>query len=311
MSPIAGVALLALLGAAATAALLPLLAPLLRHRLTRRNFAGEPVLTGAGLAPALATAVVALAAPRVPVVAPVLPLPLANSLALAALLFAALGLADDLWGARDVGGLRGHLRRLTRDRQITTGLVKAVGGAAAGVAVAALLLTNDERPTTNPADAVYVMGHGSFVVATGAWIALSANAVNLLDLRPLRAAKGALALGLLVGAAALLPGGRVEALAPLLLVAGAMAPYLVGEARCRVMLGDTGANFLGAVVAVVGAAAVPRPATFLFLTGLLLLHAWTERHSLSAAIAALPWLARVDAWGWRATAGSENGERSV
>jgi UDP-N-acetylmuramyl pentapeptide phosphotransferase/UDP-N-acetylglucosamine-1-phosphate transferase len=295
MSYLAGVVFLPLLGAVVTAVLLPLLLPLLRPRLTRSNFAGAPVVTGAGLAPALATAVVALAAPHHPLLAPLLPPRQAIPLALAALLFAGLGLVDDLWGSREVGGLRGHLRRLTHERRLTTGLLKAVGGALAGIALAVLL-----SPHSSPA--VSLTAQYSWVLLTGAWIALAANAINLLDLRPLRATKGAFILACLVVAATRLCGGPVEALAPLLLIAGVMAPYLPREATCRVMLGDAGANFLGAAVAVIGAAAFPSPLPLAVLTGvLLLLHAWTERHSVSAAIAARPWLARLDAWGWRAT----------
>jgi UDP-N-acetylmuramyl pentapeptide phosphotransferase/UDP-N-acetylglucosamine-1-phosphate transferase len=290
--------LLTLAGAAATAILLPLLATLLRPRLMRRNFEGFPVLAAAGLAPALATALVALAAPRIPLLAPFLPTRLAIALAVAALLFALLGLADDLWGARDVGGLRGHLRCLTRERRVTTGLVKAAGGAVAGLLIGVWLSMNDEP--SKETEALLVVRRWSSVLLTGAWIALSANAVNLLDLRPLRAAKGTALLALLVVGAALLGGGDERRLAPLMLLAGAMAPYLPLEARCRVMLGDAGANFLGAAVAVVGAWACPSPAPIVLLTALLLLlHAWTEHHSLSAAIAARPWLARLDAWGWQ------------
>jgi UDP-GlcNAc:undecaprenyl-phosphate GlcNAc-1-phosphate transferase len=308
MNLLAGTLLLPLLGAAVTALFLPLLAPLLRGTLTRRNFGGEPVLAAAGLAPALATALVALAGPRVPLLAPLLPARAGLPLALAALLFTALGLIDDLWGRRDVGGLRGHLRRLTRNRQVTTGLLKALGGAAAGIALALFILTGDGRPATSEPGALGVVGRGSLVLLTGLWIALAANAVNLLDLRPLRAAKGALLLGALVTAATLFFGGRAAELAPLLLVAGAMAPYLPWEARRRVMLGDAGANFLGAAVAVVAALALASsPVTLALLTALLLLlHAWTERHSLSAAIAARPWLARLDAWGWESRPDAKN-----
>jgi UDP-N-acetylmuramyl pentapeptide phosphotransferase/UDP-N-acetylglucosamine-1-phosphate transferase len=146
------------------------------------------------------------------------------------------------------------------------------------------------------------------VLLTGAWIALAANAINLLDLRPLRAAKGTLLLALLVSAAALVSGGRASDLAPLLILAGALVSYLPFEARRRMMLGDAGANFLGAAVATTGALACPSPAPIAgFSAILLLLHAWTERHSLSTAIAARPWLARIDAWGWSSMRDRERG----
>jgi UDP-N-acetylmuramyl pentapeptide phosphotransferase/UDP-N-acetylglucosamine-1-phosphate transferase len=135
-----------------------------------------------------------------------------------------------------------------------------------------------------------------------AWIALAANAINLLDLRPLRAVKGAALLAVLIGAVALGAGdGEVEGnvLVAAVLVAGAFVPYLLLEARRQVMLGDAGANALGAAVAVIGVWALPLGAIGALTALLALFHLWTERHSVSEAIAARPWLARLDAWGWR------------
>jgi UDP-GlcNAc:undecaprenyl-phosphate/decaprenyl-phosphate GlcNAc-1-phosphate transferase len=309
MSPAATAALLFLMAAAASALFLPPLAPLLRALgLERRNFAGEPILAAAGLAPALATAAVSLAAAHAGDTR--LPVPFAwrgqefdllgEALASAALAFAGLGLIDDLWGSRDIGGLRGHLRCLMRERRLTTGLIKAVGGAAAGCALGAVIARQaPESLAAGSAPGTWDLA--GRVVLTGAWIALAANAANLLDLRPLRALKGAALLAALIAAlsAALLSASRPAALIGLAPLAGALAPYLRWEALRRAMLGDAGANFLGAAVATVGAFVLP-PAALVLLVGLLLgFHLWTEGHSLSAAIAARPWLCRLDAWGWQ------------
>src|SRR5205823_1508174 len=59
------------------------------------------------------------------------------ALATAALLYGALGLLDDRYGDRTVKGLRGHLRRFFRQRRVTTGFVKALGGAACGLVLSA------------------------------------------------------------------------------------------------------------------------------------------------------------------------------
>lgn len=309
MSAAATAALLFLMAAAAAALLLPLLIPLLRALgLERRNFAGEPILTAAGLAPALATAAVSLAAAHAGDTRLPMPFalrgadlaPLGEALGYAALLFAGLGLIDDLWGSRDVGGLSGHLRCLVRERRLTTGLIKAVGGATAGCALGVVIVR--QAPGALAADAVWraweVAGRA---VLTGAWIALAANTTNLLDLRPLRALKGAALLAALIAAlsAALAAASRPASLVGLALLAGAVAPYVPWEARRRAMLGDAGANFLGAAVATVGACTLPAAALALLVALLLTFHLWTEGHSISAAIAARPWLARLDAWGWQ------------
>src|SRR5207248_2687891 len=46
-----------------------------------------------------------------------------------------LGYIDDTYGSRHAGGLLGHARALLRG-QVTTGMVKAAGGAATGLAAA-------------------------------------------------------------------------------------------------------------------------------------------------------------------------------
>ena len=46
--------------------------------------------------------------------------------------FGLLGLVDDLYGSRKVGGFSGHFGALRRGR-LTTGAAKAIGGSVAGV----------------------------------------------------------------------------------------------------------------------------------------------------------------------------------
>src|SRR5207244_2527948 len=151
--------------------------------------------------------------------------------------FALLGLADDLWGDRSTGGLRGHFRALAQGR-VTTGAVKALGGAVLALAVAA-----GQAWPTPPA----LPGWLARVVLQAALVALTANAINLLDLRPLRALKGFAASGLplFLWCAA---GGNAASIAALGALLGAAAVYAPFEARRRAMLGDAGSNLLGAVL---------------------------------------------------------------
>ncbi|MFJ3335995.1 hypothetical protein [Streptomyces sp. NPDC086766] len=187
-----------------------------RERWERRNHAGRAVGLYAGPATALAAAV---AAGRVRPAA-----------AFAVAAAGACGAYDDIAGAGDPRrGFRAHLTAL-RHGEITSGAVKLFGISAAGLCAGALL---KERSLDK--------------VLAGIVIAGAAHAVNLLDVRPGRAAAAVLALG----APGLLrrgPGAELAAAAT-----GAAAAVLPDDLGERVMIGDTGAHALGAAV---GAAAV-------------------------------------------------------
>ncbi len=129
---------------------------------------------------------------------------------------AVVGAYDDLRGTPQAKGLAGHLRALRRGT-VTSGAVKVavVGTGALG---AALILDG-----TTPRALL-----DAFVIAG------SANLLNLFDLRPGRALKVALLAA--VTTDAWLAG-----------VAAGLLPY---DLRERTMLGDTGANALGAAVGV-------------------------------------------------------------
>ena len=179
---------------------------------------------------------------------------------------AAFGTYDDLAGSGDRRGFGGHLGALRRG-EITTGAIKLGGIGATGIVSAALA-------GGPPADVVINAG----LVAGGA------NLLNLFDLRPGRAIKVAVASGALIAA-----GGAVSstaALAPVPPVAAALAllPEDLGE---RAMLGDAGANALGAML---GAAAtgLPRPARIALLAGIAGLTAASEKVSFTKVIERTP-----------------------
>lgn len=168
----------------------------------------------------------------------------------------AVGIFDDAVGARHAGakGFGGHLAAL-RSGRVTSGAVKVVGIAGAAVAASALL-----PGRRAPLD----------VLVDGAVVAGAANLLNLFDLRPGRALKVGLMGALLLDQ----PGP-----------AGAVAALLPADLRERSMLGDGGANALGALL---GLAFVhrhpgrsPRGAA---LTALVGLTAASERVSFSRVI---------------------------
>ncbi|HEU0103938.1 MAG TPA: hypothetical protein VFR07_16600 [Mycobacteriales bacterium] len=201
------------------------------------------------------------------VTAATLPLP---AVATAGLVAGAVGAYDDTAGARpaEAGakGFRGHLAAL-RGGRITAGTVKVVGIGLAGLAGVALL--------PRPAPAVDLVLGGAIVAGT-------ANLVNLLDLRAGRALKCGIALALALGQ----PG-----------VAGAAAVLLPEDLAERTMLGDTGANALGAVLGLALVDRLPgRRAVATALAVLGTLTAASEVVSYSWVIDATPplrWLDRL------------------
>ncbi|GGB96606.1 hypothetical protein [Cellulomonas carbonis] len=195
---------------------------------------------------------------------------------------AAFGLLDDL--SEDVSrtrkGLRGHLGALAHG-EVTTGALKVLGIGATSVVAAALL----------PRRATGLAGAVGDALSSGALVAASANLVNLLDLRPGRALKAATiaAAPLLLGPAAPI-GGAV--------VGGALAA-LPADLAERDMLGDGGANALGAALGVGAAAALPRAGRLALLAGVVGLTLASERVSFTEVIARTPVLRELDAWGRR------------
>jgi UDP-N-acetylmuramyl pentapeptide phosphotransferase/UDP-N-acetylglucosamine-1-phosphate transferase len=188
------------------------------------------------------------------------------------------GLLDDLAGERSgtggARGLGGHLGALLGGR-ITTGAVKVVVGAACGAGAAAAV-GGPLRP--------------SRVVEGGMVVALAANLGNLLDRAPGRTTKVALlaTTGLLVGGR--LPSGPAFA-------AGATAATVRDDLAERVMLGDTGANLVGAAL---GVAVVDRfgpRGRRIALAALVALTLASERWSFSEVIATTAPLDRLDRLG--------------
>ncbi|GAA4725627.1 hypothetical protein GCM10023216_14930 [Isoptericola chiayiensis] len=191
----------------------------------------------------------------------------------------AFGVVDDL--AEDTAvrtkGLRGHLGALARGR-VTTGGLKVLGITATSLAAAAVAPPRGRAGVRRAAD----------VLVDGALIAGTANLVNLLDLRPGRALKASLALAAPAGVA---PGGGA------LLGAGAAAASRdLAESD---MLGDGGANALGAYVGARWVVAAPRPVRLAALAAVVGLTLVSERVSFSAVIDRTPWLHRIDQVGRR------------
>ena len=257
---------------------------------TRTNHRGEPVTLLEGPAAAAGAALAAALTPGL------------TGRARAALVAAAAGAGafggyDDLAGSSDRRGFRGHLGALAHG-ELTTGAIKIGGIGATGAAASGLL------------------GGAPLDVAVNAGlIAGGANLLNLFDLRPGRAIKvAALAGGLLAAASrpgrAAAAGTGLATAGPATAGPGAAAVLagiplgaalgLAGEDLGeRAMLGDAGANALGAMLGAAAAASLPRRRRVAVLAGIGALTAASEKVSFTKVIQRTPPLHWLDMLGRR------------
>jgi len=206
---------------------------------------------------------------------------------------AMLGLVDDLLGGRrpagaavDPGaprGLRGHARAAARG-DFSTGLVKALGA----LGLALYVLSGDGRSA-----AEYLVGVGVLVLST--------NLFNLLDLRPGRAGKAFVLLGVVLT----LGSWDTYALEALGLFIGPALVLLPYDLRERAMLGDAGSNVLGAVAGLWLVLALGPTGEAIALGVLAVLTLYGEFRSISALVDRNPLMRRLDSFGRRSEAWSD------
>lgn len=263
--------------------------PLLRQPgFVRTNYRDRGVPTGGGVV--LVLTVLAVEAGRVLAGAAgrgaVVPSAPRAAVLVAATGFALMGLLDDLAGGGHPRGFRGHVAALSHG-QLTSGGVKLVGGAAVALVTAALAESRTGRGSTHGA------GHGVFaLLADAALVALAANLANLLDRAPGRALKvaGAAVVALVAAASGSVP-------ASVAVVAGAGLALLRDDLHERVMLGDTGANALGAVMGAGVVAACGFSTRLWVLAALAAANMASEVVSFTRVIEAIPPLRAADRLG--------------
>lgn len=271
------------LGVAAAAALWAGMQPVFsRPMFRRKNFRGVELPTAVGLVVPIATVATSAALlvlttlgwrPNEPALA-------ALGLTVTATLgFGLLGLMDDLAVDEGASGYRGHVRALARGR-LTAGSLKMVAGPAVAIIVVFPVATDSTVR----------------LLLDGALVALAANLANLLDRAPGRVVKVSLLATAAVVAATLADPATMGAV----VVAGATLALLVGDLRERLMLGDAGANPVGAALGLaVVLSCAPITRTWV-MVALLVLNLLSERFSFSSVIDRVAPLRGFDRWGRRA-----------
>lgn len=236
--------------------------------LARPNYRGIPIPVSTGLLPALVAAIGSA-------LIGILGNPLGQVTATLVLTAVLVGLLDDTAGDRRSTGLRGHFKALLQG-QLSTGAVKAIIiPIIALVAVASL-----GRPLL-------------WTLVDTALIALVANTINLLDVRPGRAVKGVLLL-LLVAATGGLGAAGWELW---FLFLAALIAYAPVDFRGRAMLGDSGSNAFGIAAGWLCAVSWPPIGRLALLAAAVGIHLLSERSSLSDLIERSPLLSAIDRLG--------------
>ncbi|WP_349828350.1 hypothetical protein [Brevibacterium litoralis] len=253
--------------------------PALRARMDRTNHAGRTVSLSEGPA-----TVAGLLAPAV-----LVPGTRARTaVALVTAVSGVLGAVDDFGESGDAKGLRGHLGALASGH-VTTGGLKVLGIPAVSLLAAGFLGGRGDSVPTRALD----------LVAGGGVIAGTANLLNLLDLRPGRALKATLVLLVLTGGRNA-PGGPHGAETSAVLTGallGTVAALVPDDLAGATMLGDTGANALGAVLGTRLALDSDTRGRLLALGVLAGLTLASEKVSFTRVIENTPGLRELDAWG--------------
>ncbi len=190
--------------------------------------------------------------------------------------FGLLGMLDDVAVDEGASGYRGHVAALARGR-LTAGSLKMVAGPAVALIVVA--------PVSNDSAVRLVLD--------GALVALAANLANLFDRAPGRVAKvSLLAAAVLVAATAAAP-----TLLGVAVVAGAVVALAVPDLRERLMLGDAGANPVGAALGLGVVLSCDATTRNWVIAVLFALNLVSERVSFSAVIDRLAPLRMLDRLG--------------
>ncbi|MDI6799107.1 MAG: hypothetical protein QMD53_00235 [Actinomycetota bacterium] len=190
---------------------------------------------------------------------------------------AILGAIDDLKGDRSTGGFKGHFGRLLKG-ELTTGSIKALGGGLVAIIAA------------------YPSSSNLFeLIIKALAIALFINLFNLLDLRPGRALKVFIILG--VAIALMIPWRESLSIWGAVMATGLVLLHV--DLSERGMLGDVGSNLLGGLTGYFIVTRASFSINLILLTLLVFINLYSEKRSISELIERVSFLRWLDELGRR------------
>jgi len=197
--------------------------------LARTNYRDMPVVTGIGILIPVVVVIVAAIGRLVVAAGDVIAAwdGLTAGTLIAVLGFCLVGLFDDVAGMGQSGGFRGHVAAL-RDGEVTSGMIKLLGGAAVGLLTVSVLQQDNGT----------VVG----LLRDGATVALAANLGNLFDRAPGRSTKFTATIFVVLSVVA-----WTSWMFPPAVAVGAGLGLLGPDLKEEAMLGDAGANVMGAM----------------------------------------------------------------
>jgi UDP-GlcNAc:undecaprenyl-phosphate GlcNAc-1-phosphate transferase len=185
-----------------------------------------------------------------------------------------LGFLDDAAGTKNPKGLIGHFRYFLLEGRLSTGFLKALSTVIISFFTSWLVNENIYQFLMN-----------------GILLSLSINALNLFDLRPGRAIKVFIFVMFLVFILSESLSGSFIFFFP---TVGAVLAFMPLDLKGRAMLGDAGANVLGAIVGLELILVLPDSFKVMIIFLFIALHLLCERYSLTKIIEKIPLLAYFD-----------------
>lgn len=241
---------------------------LIDSKLVKPNYRGENIPTAAGL-------LFVIALPLTVVVGFILRVDSFDSKYAVLYLLGVLGmglagLVDDCLGSHQVKGFQGHLKALFKERKLTTGALKALFGGN----IAIVFSIANAR----------MIGSGRYpwmFIVDFLLVALTANIINLFDLRPGRAGKVFTLIFIII---ILLSKNFINFIGLFFPVLIILLLYLPYDLKAKMMLGDVGSNFLGATLGIMMVWMLSDFGKIIALIILLLLQLAAEKFSFSKII---------------------------
>ncbi|KNF07417.1 putative phospho-N-acetylmuramoyl-pentapeptide-transferase [Gottschalkia purinilytica] len=178
------------------------------------------------------------------------------------MLMGLIGAIDDLIGEKSVKGFKGHIKSLFKG-ELTTGGLKAIIGFLSAALISLVISESYVEMIIN-----------TFLIA------LFTNLINLFDLRPGRAGKMFIILGVIL----LLTAHETSFNFILLSALGIIIGYIRYDLKARAMMGDIGSNALGITLGIFCAITHPLKIKLIYLAILVLLHIISEFYSFSKII---------------------------